>query len=181
MQAPVDALVAPRRRESTSSLSEDYFWATERVIVQSLSRQMGCIEPLCVMYDWVEDDYRLEHCFSDGLLGPVEIQWKTGSNIHITAMVSQNVAHEPIMTHATRRIHKPMDSLVHPTFPSMGSYPHSGQVALLFLQRMNPMTAHRTMPLTKTAAVTDSPAHTAQRLAGNGGRMGSTVLLHRGQ
>ena len=113
------------------------------------------------------------------MLGPVDIQWSTGLNIHITAMVIQNVNHELIMKQVTRRSHKMMDSLVHPTFPFMGSYPHSGQVALLFLQRMNPMTAHRTMPFNRAAAV--SPAHTAHRLAGNGGRMGLTVLWHRGQ
>ena len=68
-------------------------------------------------------------------------------------MVSRNVAHKLVMTHATRRIHKMMDSLVHPTFPFMGSYPHSGQAALLFLQRMNPMTAHRPMLLNRAAAL----------------------------
>ena len=37
------------------------------------------------------------------------------------------------MMNATRRAHKVMDSLVHPTVPFMGSYPHSGQIVWLLL------------------------------------------------
>ena len=97
-------------------------------------------------------------------------------------MVIQNVNQELIMKHATRRVHKMRDSLVHPTFPFMGSCPHSGQIALLFLQRMNPITGHWTMPLKRAAAATDSPIiHTTRRPTGNGGRMGVTALWHRGQ
>ena len=69
-------------------------------------------------------------------LGSVDIYPGTGLNIQTKALAIENVSHEHIKMHATRRAHKMMDSLVHPTLPFMGSHPHSGQVALLFLQRM---------------------------------------------
>ena len=107
----------------------------------------------------------------------MDIQSSTGLRIQITALMIQNVCHKLIRKQVARRSHKMMDSLVHPTFPFMGSHPHSGQAALLFLQRMRPIAAHRTMPLNnKAAAATDRPTHAAHPLTGNGGRMGFTVL-----
>ena len=67
-------------------------------------------------------------------------------NVNIKKPARKNVARKLKMMQETSSSGNNMDPLVHPTFASIRSSPHSGQTAFLFLQNMDPVRNHGAVP-----------------------------------